>query len=53
MGMDGDRGVEGGEEKEETVTAWGDGGGSEGTMGDVERRKRKRRREIVINCFEL
>lgn len=30
--MDGDRGVrlEGGEEKEGIVTAWGEGGGSEG-----------------------
>lgn len=28
--MDGDRGVEGGEEKEEIVTASGEGGGSEG-----------------------
>lgn len=28
--MDGDRGVEGGEEKEAIVTASGEGGGSEG-----------------------
>lgn len=49
MDGDGGLGLEGGEEKEETVTAWEK---QEGVRDDG-KGERRRRRAMVINCFEL